>query len=111
MATIHLDKTNFSKEVDKSDIPVIIDFWAAWCGPCRMMAPVFEELSLNYTGKLKFTKLDVESNQDYAEKYGVQGIPCLIITKAGKEVDRVVGFGPKEVIKQKIDEILRQNKL
>ncbi|MBU0758226.1 MAG: thioredoxin [Nanoarchaeota archaeon] len=106
MSIVHLNKKNFENEVNKSATPVIIDFWASWCMPCRMMGPVFEELSDDYTGKLKFAKLSTEEEPDLADKYQITGIPCLIVAKGGKEVDRIVGFAPKEVMKQKIDDAL-----
>lgn len=105
MSIIHITKENFEKEKNSST-PIIIDFWAEWCGPCRMMAPVFEELSGEYTGKLKFAKLDTEEHPDLAGQFGIQGIPTLIILKDGKEVDRIVGFAPKPIMKQKIDQVL-----
>ena len=90
----------------KSDLPVIVDFWASWCGPCKMLTPVFEELSKDYTGKLQFAKLSTEQFPEVAANHDVQGIPCLIIFHKGKEVDRIVGFAPKEVLKKKIDTVL-----
>ena len=108
MALIYLDNGNFEKEVKKSATPVIIDFWAEWCGPCRMMAPVFEELSKDYAGKLKFAKLDTESHPDLAGEFDISGIPTLVIASKGKEVDRIVGFAPKQVLKAKIDSILKK---
>ena len=106
MAVIHLNQTNFEKEVLNSTEPVIIDFWASWCGPCKMMAPVFEELSEEYEGTLKFAKLSTEEHPEIAGQFGVTGIPTLALIKDGKEIDRIVGFGPKHVLKEKIDEIL-----
>lgn len=108
MALIHLNSKNFEKEVQESDSPVIIDFWAPWCGPCQMMGPVFEELSKNYEGKLKFIKLNTDEEQELSEQFSIQGIPCLIITNKGKEVNRIVGFAAKEELKQKIDSILEK---
>ncbi|MCK5698981.1 MAG: thioredoxin [Candidatus Aenigmarchaeota archaeon] len=103
---LELNADNFETEVTNSETPVIIDFWASWCGPCQMMGPVFEELSKDYTGKLKFAKLSTEEQPDLAAKFNISGIPCLIITKQGKEIDRIVGFAPKETMKEKIDAIL-----
>lgn len=101
-----LNKENFENEVLKNDIPVIVDFWASWCGPCKMMGPVFEEISKEYEGKLKFAKVNVEENQDLASENNVMGIPCLIIFNEGKEFDRIVGYAPRDELKNKIDEIL-----
>ena len=100
--------TNFQKDVvEKSfEKPVLVDFWAEWCGPCKMMGPVFEELSTSYTGKLKFAKLNVDQYQMLAGQYGIRGIPCLIVMKDGVEIDRIVGYAPKEMLQAKINEIL-----
>ncbi len=106
MSTIKINSDNFQKEVTNSDIPVIIDFWASWCAPCMMMGPAFEELSNEYENKLKFAKLSTETEPIISNQFNITGIPCLIITKKGKEVDRIVGFAPKEVLKAKIDLIL-----
>jgi len=103
MAIIHLTNENFKKTVKESKLPVLIDFWAPWCGPCQMMGPVFEEISNNYTGKIVFAKLNTEDFPDLVSGFGIQGIPALILTKNGKEVNRIVGFAPKDILKQKID--------
>ena len=103
---IQLNVANFQKEVTESKTPVIIDFWAPWCGPCRMMAPVFEELSKEYAGKLKFVKMNTEENHVLAQQYQIMGIPCLIIVSKGAEVDRIVGFAQKAALKEQIDKIL-----
>ena len=108
MSLTYLNSENFEEEVEKSDIPVITDFWATWCAPCLMMGPAFEELSEEYKGKLKFTKLNTDEEPMLASKFGIQGIPTLIITNKGKEVGRVVGFAPKEILKEKIDAILEK---
>ncbi len=100
------DKT-FQTDVLKSKLPVIVDFWAAWCGPCKMLAPVFEEVSKEYAGKLNFAKLDTEKYGDIAAEQGITGIPCLIVFHNGSEADRIVGFLPKPALKMKVDAVLK----
>lgn len=104
--SLHLTKENWETEVNQSNIPVLIDFWAEWCHPCHMMEPIFEELGKEYEGKIKFAKLDIEEVPEYPEKLGVSGIPTLIMFKSGKEVGRIVGFAPKDRLKAKIEELL-----
>ncbi len=106
MTLVHLNKENFTKEVQNSDVPVIIDFWAPWCMPCQMMGPVFEELSNEFQGQLKFAKLNTDEQQELASTFGIQGIPTLILTNKGQEIDRIVGFAPKEALKQQINSAL-----
>lgn len=105
MASIKLTKENFENEIKNSKI--IIDFWASWCGPCQMMGPVFEELSNNYDG-LKFGKISTEDEPELANRFNIMGIPCLIVLENGKEIDRITGFAPKEILKQKIDSIIEK---
>jgi len=88
--------------------PIIIDFWAAWCGPCRALAPTFEKLSHEFSGKLAFAKFNIEEGRDLAVENGVLGIPCLILFKDGKEVDRIVGQLPEPAMRQKIETALKK---
>ena len=103
---IEVTDANFEELVLKSEIPVLIDFWAEWCGPCRMVAPVVEELSHEYEGKVLVTKLDVDSNPDAAVKFGIRNIPTILFIKNGEVVDKHVGAAPKSALAAKIDAIL-----
>jgi len=105
MSVIELNSENFKTEVEESDIPVLVDFFADWCGPCQMMKPVFEELSSDYEGKIKFAKLNTEAASDVAAKWDIRSIPCLVLIEKGAEKDRIMGFMPKEALKEKIDSI------
>jgi thioredoxin 1 len=103
---LHVTDGTFEEEVLKSDVPVLVDFWAAWCGPCRMVAPIIEELAADYDGRAKVTKLDVDENGDTAGRYGVMSIPTMIIFKGGEEVERLVGARPKMAIAERMDAAL-----
>ncbi len=95
---VHLSDANFSETVEKSSLPVLIDFWAAWCGPCRLIAPVIDELAKELAGKAVIGKLNVDENQMTAARFGVQSIPTLLIVKNGREAERIVGVQPKDAI-------------
>jgi len=101
-----LTKNDFEKEVLQSDIPVIVDFHASWCGPCQMMGPVFEKVSEDYEGKVKFVKVSTETEQDLASQYEIRSIPCLVVFKNGKESDRIIGFRDEDELKKDVDKIL-----
>lgn len=100
---ITVSDQNFEQEVAKASVPVLVDFWAPWCGPCRMVAPVVEELAGEYDGKLKVGKANVDENPGLAGQHGVMAIPTLILFKEGKPVDRIVGYVPKAELKKKVD--------
>ena len=100
---IELGKDIFEKEVIKSRLPVLVDFWAPWCGPCRIVSPVLDKLSSEYPNKLVFAKLNVDDNKEIASQYDVRGIPCMIIFKNGKELDRIIGAYPEAQLRGKID--------
>ncbi len=103
---VEIQDGNFDNIVLQSKTPVLVDFWAEWCGPCRMVAPVVEELAEEYDGKITFAKVDVDQNSQIAGKYGIMSIPTLIIFKGGKPVSNIVGFRPKAELKRSLDDAL-----
>jgi thioredoxin 1 len=103
---VEITDANFEELVVKSDKPVMIDFWAVWCGPCRMIAPIVEEMSSEYEGKALIGKVDVDSNPNVAMKYGIRNIPTVIFVKNGEVVDKQVGAGPKQTFTAKLDALL-----
>lgn len=107
MVSVNLNKENFEKEVSNSEKPVVIDFWADWCAPCKMMGPVFEELSEEMQ-ELKFAKVNVDEESELAGQFSIQGIPTISVVKQGKEIDRFSGFMAKEDLKEKIENILNK---
>lgn len=107
--TVEGTDTNFEQEVLKSDIPVLVDFWAPWCGPCRMVSPLVDEIAEELTGKLKVVKVNTDENQEIAVKYGIRSIPTLGIFKDGQIVDGVIGGVPKQTIKDKLTPHLSVN--
>lgn len=103
---LEITDATFESVVLNSDKPVVVDFWAAWCGPCRMVGPVIEELSKDYDGRAVVGKVDVDSNQEFAAKYGVRNIPTILVFKNGEVVTRQVGVAPKAVYAEAVDALL-----
>ena len=103
---IDVTDATFEEEVVQSETPVLVDFWAAWCGPCKMIAPIVEELAEEFDGKVKFAKLDVDTNPKIATDLGIRGIPTLLIFREGQPVDQVVGVVPKATLKRRLEEAI-----
>jgi len=106
MALLHLTDDNFKKEVLESDLPVLVDFWATWCGPCQMLAPIIEELAKEYDKRIKVGKINIDENPKTPTHYGVMSIPTLIFFKKGRVMEQVVGVLGKAELKKKIEEDL-----
>ncbi len=106
MEPIHTSDTNFEKDVLKSSTPVLVDFWATWCGPCKALAPKLDEIAKEYTGKIMVAKVDIDQNKETPTNYGVRGVPTLALFKDGKIVDQIVGNHPKENITALLDKYI-----
>ena len=100
---VEVTDANFDQDVLKSDKPVLVDFWATWCGPCRAIAPIVDELAKEYQGKIKVGKMDVDRNNATPMRYGVRGIPTLLVFKGGQVKEQIVGYVPKETIQKALD--------
>jgi thioredoxin 1 len=101
-----LQDATFDKEVLKSDVPVLVDFWAVWCGPCKAIAPAVEELAKQYKGKVKIAKMDVDEHQQVPQQYGIRSIPTLLLFKGGRVVDTIVGAVPKGKLEDSIKKVI-----
>jgi thioredoxin 1 len=103
---VEVTDASFDKEVLQSELPVLVDFWAAWCGPCKALAPTVDQVAGEYAGKLKVAKVDVDRNTAVAMRFGIRGIPALLVFKGGKVVDQIVGYVPKEMIDRSLVKVI-----
>ena len=103
---VEIEEAKFDESVLKAELPVLVDFWAPWCGPCKMVAPVVDELAEEFDGKVSFVKLNVDNAAQTASQYGIMSIPTLMLFKAGEPVDTIIGFRPKDELKKSLDAAL-----
>jgi thioredoxin 1 len=101
-----VNDANFEQEVLQSEQPVLVDFWAAWCGPCKALAPIVDEVATEYSGRLKVMKMDVDRNSATPMRYGIRGIPALLLFKGGKVADQIVGYVPKDTISKSVSKLV-----
>ena len=106
MGVFEVSDATFDQEVLKSEQPVLVDFWAAWCGPCKAIAPAVDAVAAKYAGQLKVTKVNVDQNGAPPSRYGIRGIPALLLFKGGKVVDQIVGYVPQSVIEEKVERVV-----
>jgi thioredoxin 1 len=106
LGVLEVNDANFDQEVLRSELPVLVDFWAVWCGPCKAIAPIVDSVAATYAGKLKVTKVNVDQNGATPSRYGIRGIPALLFFKGGKVTDQVVGYVPQDVIEEKVQRLL-----
>jgi len=106
MSTIVVSDSDFEEKVVKSELPVLVDFWVPWCGPCQLAGPILEELSVDYDGKVAIAKVNIDENQENASKLGVMSIPTVVMYKDGVEIDRKIGFGGKQGYEEMIKKVI-----
>jgi len=106
LGVLEVNDANFDQEVLKSEQPVLVDFWAVWCGPCKAIAPIVDNIAAAYAGKLKVTKVNVDQNGATPSRYGIRGIPALLFFKGGKVADQIVGYVPQNVIEEKVQKLI-----